>query len=222
MLVVDGETVSLGQVQSIVRHRRTPTTPTDSDRPPRPPPPDHHHPNQENHHASFALRRHQRPARQPDHARRDRQQHRQRQHRRLQVQLHRLPGHPVARCSPPARRPTPPTAAAAPTRSRSASASRSPRPTPTSTRAPTQTTGRPTDLMIQGDGIFVVQKGNEHRLHPRRRVHASTRPAPWSPRAAAWCRATRPRRRRQPHRRARSPITLDRRTPAAGADRRTR
>ena len=45
------------------------------------------------HHASLTLRRHQRPARQPDHARRDRQQHRQRQHHRLQGQHRRLPGH---------------------------------------------------------------------------------------------------------------------------------
>ena len=39
-----------------------------------------------NHHASFTLLRHQRPPRQPDDARRDRQQHRQRQHGRLQGQ----------------------------------------------------------------------------------------------------------------------------------------
>ncbi len=73
-------------------HRRppaTPATPLPDPSPPDQPPPSG------DHHASLSLRRHQRPAREPDHARRDRQQHRQREHRRLQVQLHGLPGHPV-------------------------------------------------------------------------------------------------------------------------------
>ena len=58
------------------------------------------------------------------------------------------------------------------------------------TQGSAQTTGRPTDLMIQGDGMFVATKGNERALHPGRVPSPSTTPAPWSPRAATGCRAT--------------------------------
>ena len=180
------------------------TTPTTADADPVGPP-DHTHTHQETHHASLALRRHQRPARQPDHARRDRQQHRQRQHRRLQVQLDRLPGHAV----PDAHR-----------RHRLRARGRRGGTNPiqvglgvqvaaTNTnfnQGSTQTTGRPTDLMIQGDGMFVVQTGNEQTytragaftfdetdtlVTPRRRpraglpLDATGRPSP-APPPAAW------------------------------------
>ena len=42
-----------------------------------------------------------------------------------------------------------------------------------------QTTGRATDLMIQGDGMFVVQQGQRARSTPAPAPSPSTRPAPW-------------------------------------------
>ena len=39
------------------------------------------------------------------------------------------------------------------------------------TQGSNQTTGRPTDLMIQGDGFFVVTEERREPLHPRRRLH---------------------------------------------------
>ena len=57
----------------------------------------------------------------------------------------------------PERRP-----AAAPTRSRSASACRSAASRTNFSQGSAQITGRPTDLMIQGDGFFVVQRNGEN------------------------------------------------------------
>ena len=57
------------------------------------------------------------------------------------------------------------------------------------TQGSAQTTGRATDLMIQGDGFFVLGHGNE-RSTPAPAPSPSTRAAPWSPRAATGCRAT--------------------------------
>ena len=55
----------------------------------------------------------------------------------------------------------PPRTAAAQTRRRSAWASSSPRTTTNWTQGATQTTGRSTDFMIEGDGFFVTRSGTE-------------------------------------------------------------
>ncbi len=117
-----------------------------------------------NPHASLTLLRHQRPACQPDDARRDRQQHRQRQHGRLQGQHHRLPGHPE------------PGHGAAPRRPATANGGTNPvqvglgvqvaATTGKFTQGSAQVTGSPTDLMIQGDGMFVLGSGDE-RVYTR-------------------------------------------------------
>ena len=97
----------------------------------------------------------------------------------FKCQHHRLPGHPQPDAAPAPARPAP--AAAAPTRSRSASASRSPRPAATSPRARPRPPARATDLMIQGDGMFVPRHGQRARSTPAPARSPSTRPAPWSP-----------------------------------------
>ena len=64
-----------------------------------------------------------------------------------------------------------------------------------------QMTGRSTDLMIQGDGMFVVRSGERADLHPGRRLRLRRVRQPGHARAATGSRATR--RATGPHRRRR-------------------
>ena len=108
-------------------------------------------------HAQVPVLQHQRHACQPDDDGRRRQQHRQRQHDRLQVAPRRCSRTPSARCS------------RAPRRRRTGSAASNPAQvglgvrlagiTTSFTQGAAQTTGRSTDLMLQGDGFFIVNKG---------------------------------------------------------------
>ena len=122
---------------------------------------------------------------------RHRQQHRQRQHHRLQVVADAVPGHAVARSC--RTRAAPSRAPVAPTRRRSASASGVAGITTNFTQGASQITGRSTDMMIQGDGFFVVRKGAE-QLYTRAGVVRlrRDRPAGAPRRAARSCRAGRP------------------------------
>ena len=177
-------------------HLRTTPAPTASTHQPSQPADPGHRSTERNHHASLALLRHQRPPRQPDHARRDRQQHRQRQHRRLQGQHHRLPGHP----EPDAHRP-------APARERSRGGTNPIQVglgvqvggvTTNFNQGSAQTTGRATDLMISGRRLLRGRRTATRSSTPAPAPSTSTRPATWSPRTATACRATPARRRRRP------------------------
>ena len=66
-----------------------------------------------------------------------------------------------------------------------------------------QFTGRATDLMIQGDGFFVVQRGRRDPLHPRGRLHLRRGRRPDHDQGRQPGAGLRPRRRRRPDRRPR-------------------
>ena len=57
------------------------------------------------------------------------------------------------------------------------------------TQGATQTTGRSTDFMIEGDGFFVTRSGTEEPLHPRRVVRLRRRRQARHPQRRRSCRA---------------------------------